>query len=86
MQQAKRSRIRRILDNPPLNELISVYGWVKSIRESKSCAFIMLSDGSSMKDLQVSRAKKHIRRKCGYWCRFKGEWSAGVIAGWGSIL
>ncbi len=53
MQQAKRSRIRRILDNPPLNELISVYGWVKSIRESKSCAFIMLSDGSSMKDLQL---------------------------------
>lgn len=48
-----RQRIRQILANGKLDQPVTINGWVKSKRVSKSCAFLMLNDGSMQADLQV---------------------------------
>jgi len=49
-----RTRIAEVLAFDEINEQeITVCGWIKSKRESKNFAFIMLNDGTSQQDLQV---------------------------------
>jgi asparaginyl-tRNA synthetase len=49
----KKHRIREILSAGKEGDRVTVYGWVKTKRESKALAFLMLNDGSSQHDLQV---------------------------------
>ncbi|MFZ2898420.1 MAG: asparagine--tRNA ligase [Saprospiraceae bacterium] len=46
----KRLEISAILKNPPLNETITVMGWVRAFRNNR---FIALNDGSAFQTLQV---------------------------------
>ena len=48
-----RISIKDILKTGSLNEDYLVSGWVRNKRGSKSIAFIMLNDGSCIKDLQI---------------------------------
>jgi len=48
-----RTSIKDILKTPSLNQDYFVSGWVRTRRGSKGVAFIMLNDGSCIKDLQV---------------------------------
>ncbi|HEY2573847.1 MAG TPA: asparagine--tRNA ligase [Verrucomicrobiaceae bacterium] len=45
--------IRSLLSKTSPEHDITVHGWVRTRRDSKSCAFIELNDGSSLKGLQV---------------------------------
>ncbi|MCL6623457.1 MAG: asparagine--tRNA ligase, partial [Fimbriimonadales bacterium] len=48
----QRTPIRQILSlTPPVP--LSVYGWVKTRRDSKGVHFVQVNDGSSLRDLQV---------------------------------
>lgn len=51
----KRIEIKKLYENFPEyeNKTITVAGWVKSIRVSKSLAFINLNDGGCHKGLQI---------------------------------
>ncbi|RED91586.1 asparagine--tRNA ligase [Marinoscillum furvescens] len=49
----KRTKIKHVLSNEPLGESLTVMGWVRTKRASKSVAFIALNDGSSINNLQV---------------------------------
>jgi asparaginyl-tRNA synthetase len=46
----KRTEISKILSQPPLNVEVTVMGWVRAFRSNR---FIVLNDGSTMKNLQV---------------------------------
>lgn len=48
-----RLRIKNIFLNGNIGDTVSVYGWVRSKRESKGVAFIALSDGSMQDTLQL---------------------------------
>lgn len=48
-----RQRINHILTNGQPGEELQVCGWVRSKRESKAFAFLVLNDGSSQDNLQV---------------------------------
>jgi len=50
-----RTEIRQLLENPEayLEGLITVCGWLRTLRGSKSIAFAQLSDGSAFQSLQV---------------------------------
>ena len=48
-----RPTIKSLLENPPLGEMTSIGGWVKSVRRSKRFSFLVLSDGSTPKALQL---------------------------------
>jgi len=52
---SKRVRLKLIsqLQDKYLNQYIFIGGWVKSIRVSKNCIFVMLNDGSELKDFQL---------------------------------
>lgn len=45
--------IKEILQNPPLDSNIQVDGWVKTRRDSKDLSFIELTDGSTLKGIQI---------------------------------
>jgi asparaginyl-tRNA synthetase len=49
----KRSLISDILKRGAIGEEVTVCGWVRSRRESKGFAFVVLSDGSSQETLQL---------------------------------
>ncbi|MDO5328627.1 MAG: asparagine--tRNA ligase [Coriobacteriia bacterium] len=49
----KRTRIVDIYKNKEDNSNITVAGWVKSVRDMKTFAFITINDGSCFKDLQI---------------------------------
>lgn len=49
----KRSVVRELFKNQPVDTDVVVKGWVKSLRKSKSFSFIVLNDGSCQKDIQV---------------------------------
>lgn len=46
----KRTEISKLLSQPPLNVEVTVMGWVRAFRANR---FIVLNDGSTMKNLQV---------------------------------
>ena len=50
----ERIRIRELFRATPADgEIVTVCGWAKTVRDSKSIGFIELSDGSCFKNLQV---------------------------------
>lgn len=49
----QRQRIAKILQTPHLDQDLQVCGWVRSKRESKAFAFLVLNDGSTQDNLQV---------------------------------
>ncbi|MBR6702756.1 MAG: asparagine--tRNA ligase, partial [Clostridia bacterium] len=55
MPYADRTEIRKIYDNPEAfaDKTVTVYGWVRTLRDSKAIGFIELNDGSSFKGIQV---------------------------------
>jgi len=46
-------RVREILAAPGTDQPVTVRGWVRTKRESKSLSFIEINDGSSLRNLQV---------------------------------
>ena len=49
----KRSTIKSLYQDKPVNTEVVVKGWVRSLRESKAFSFVVLNDGSSQQDLQI---------------------------------
>lgn len=58
----KRTDIREILEKKHTGETLTVCGWVRTSRDSKTMAFIELNDGSCLKHLQIVINKE----KCGF--------------------
>lgn len=49
----KRSTVKTLFSTKPEGQEIIVKGWVRSIRVSKNFSFIVLNDGSCLKDIQI---------------------------------
>ena len=49
----KRNEIKAVLEMGKAGDVVTVAGWIKSVRESKSVGFIHLNDGSTFDSLQV---------------------------------
>ncbi len=49
----KRSEIKAVLETGKAGDAVTVAGWIKSVRESKSVGFIHLNDGSTFDSIQV---------------------------------
>ena len=49
----ERVTINEILKEEPQNQEVTVCGWVRTKRESKSFSFVELNDGSTIKNLQI---------------------------------
>ena len=49
----QRSRVRDILNRPAAGGEVLVQGWVKTRRSSGAVSFVQISDGSTLKDLQI---------------------------------
>ena len=52
MQEVKRSKIKDLLHFKPGSEVLAK-GWVRTKRGNKEVAFIALSDGSTIKNIQI---------------------------------
>jgi asparaginyl-tRNA synthetase len=46
-------RIRQLLATEPKNQDLTVYGWIRTTRDSKGFCFVELNDGSAIANLQV---------------------------------
>ncbi|PKB78440.1 MAG: asparagine--tRNA ligase [SAR202 cluster bacterium Io17-Chloro-G9] len=49
----RRSKIKELLDRESAGGQVLVQGWIKTRRSSKTVAFLQVSDGSTLRDLQV---------------------------------
>jgi len=49
----KRSEIKAVLASGKAGETVTVAGWIKSVRESKSVGFVHLNDGSTFDSIQI---------------------------------
>lgn len=49
----KRSEIKTVLETGKAGDAVTVAGWIKSVRESKSVGFIHLNDGSTFDSIQI---------------------------------
>ena len=49
----KRTKIKELLTTPKLGSDVLVKGWVRTKRGNKNIAFIALSDGSTINNIQV---------------------------------
>lgn len=56
--------IAQILHSSPVGSDLSVQGWVRSMREGKNNAFIMLNDGSCLSGLQIVVDKEILGEEC----------------------
>jgi len=45
--------IKKVFANKPIDQMIKVRGWVKSLRQSKKFSFMVLNDGTTQSDLQI---------------------------------
>ncbi|MGE3608102.1 MAG: asparagine--tRNA ligase [Bacteriovoracaceae bacterium] len=45
--------IKKVFEVKPIDQVIKVRGWIKSLRQSKKFSFMVLNDGSTQKDLQI---------------------------------
>lgn len=50
---AQRIKINDLLTQQPIDETVTVMGWVRTKRGSKNVAFIALNDGSTIKNIQI---------------------------------
>lgn len=53
MEKIRRTKIKQILASGKSGEELCVKGWVRTKRESKNVAFVALSDGSTINNLQL---------------------------------
>jgi asparaginyl-tRNA synthetase len=51
-------QIKTLLSNPPVGEVVDVYGWVKTRRDSGSLSFFEINDGSCLASLQIIAEQK----------------------------
>lgn len=49
--------IKELLKTKPEGQIVKVYGWVRTIRESKNLTFIQVNDGSALSSLQLTLDK-----------------------------
>ena len=49
----QRTEIKQIYDNPAAYNNVTVCGWVRTIRDSKSLGFMEINDGSAFKGVQI---------------------------------
>jgi len=49
----KRNTLKKIFLNNQVDQEVTVNGWVRSVRKSKVCSFIVLNDGSTPQNLQL---------------------------------
>jgi asparaginyl-tRNA synthetase len=49
----KRSEIKAVLETGKAGDVVTVAGWIKSVRESKSVGFVHLNDGSTFDSIQI---------------------------------
>ncbi len=54
----KHERIKEVLTMPASDKLITVAGWVRTKRDSKTFSFLEINDGSCLKNLQVVADEK----------------------------
>jgi aspartyl/asparaginyl-tRNA synthetase len=45
--------IKKVYETKPVDQVVTVKGWVKSLRQSKKFSFLVLNDGTTQKDLQI---------------------------------
>jgi asparaginyl-tRNA synthetase len=45
--------VKKVYETKPVDTVVTVRGWVKSLRNSKKFSFMMLNDGSNHRDLQI---------------------------------
>jgi asparaginyl-tRNA synthetase len=45
--------IKKVFETKPVDQVIIVKGWIKSLRQSKKFSFMVLNDGTTQKDLQI---------------------------------
>lgn len=45
--------IKKVFEARPVDQVVTVKGWIKSLRNSKKFSFMVLNDGSTQKDLQI---------------------------------
>ncbi len=45
--------IKKVFESRPIEQTITVRGWIKSLRNSKKFSFMVLNDGTTQKDLQI---------------------------------
>ncbi len=53
MNAIDRTRISQLRNQEPSEELLDVFGWVRTKRDSKGVCFLELNDGSSLSGLQI---------------------------------
>ena len=51
----ERLEIKKLFENPEnyADQSVTVYGWIRTLRDSKAIGFIELNDGSCFKSVQV---------------------------------
>jgi asparaginyl-tRNA synthetase len=45
--------IKKVYEQKPVDQVITVKGWIKSLRQSKKFSFMVVNDGTTQKDLQI---------------------------------
>lgn len=45
--------VKKVFETKPVDQVIVVKGWIKSLRQSKKFSFMVLNDGTTQKDLQI---------------------------------
>ncbi len=53
MINANRTRVKDLLTTHTLDQIVEIWGWVKTGRVGKNVAFIQLSDGSCFNTIQL---------------------------------
>lgn len=51
--QSSRIILKKLFTESPLGTVVTVKGWLRSVRNSKNISFLVLSDGSSQETLQI---------------------------------
>ena len=52
--------IRKILEDKPIGNVLTVKGWVRTKRGGKGISFIEVNDGSCLKNLQIVADSKNL--------------------------
>jgi len=45
--------VKQVFEKKPIDQTVTVKGWIKSLRQSKKFSFMVLNDGTTQKDLQI---------------------------------
>jgi asparaginyl-tRNA synthetase len=45
--------IKKVYETKPVDQVVVVKGWIKSLRQSKKFSFMVVNDGTTQKDLQI---------------------------------